>query len=73
MNLSELKIGQHAIVDSITDKDLSLKLLELGCILGNSIKLESIAPLGDPLVIKINDSNFGVRKDEAKCILIREK
>jgi hypothetical protein len=30
--LSELKKGQQAVIESFTDYDMSLKLLEMGCI-----------------------------------------
>ena len=43
--LSELKKGQKGIIDSFTDYELSLKLLEMGCIPGEIIEVIRIAPL----------------------------
>ena len=43
-NLSELKIGQSAIIDSFTDKEMALKLMEMGCTPGEIVKLDQIAP-----------------------------
>ena len=51
--LSELKRGQNGVIDSFTDYELSLKLLEMGCIPGEKIEVIRIAPLGDPIAISI--------------------
>ena len=42
--LSELKRGQNGVIDSFTDYELSLKLLEMGCIPGEKIEVIRIAP-----------------------------
>ncbi len=50
-NLSSLRKGQTAVIDSFTDYELSLKLLEMGCLPGETIEVIRIAPLGDPIAI----------------------
>ncbi|MFI5222009.1 MAG: ferrous iron transport protein A, partial [Bacteroidia bacterium] len=52
MNLSQLKYGQQAEVKSVTDNELSLKLLEMGLLPGETVSLENIAPFGDPIAIR---------------------
>ena len=69
--LSELKRGQRAVIDSFTDYDLSLKLLEMGCIPGEIIELSRIAPLGDPIAISVSGYQLSLRKDEAATILVK--
>ena len=69
--LSELKKGQEAVIDSFTDYDLSLKLLEMGCIPGEVIHVTRIAPLGDPMAIWVSGYQLSLRKDEAATIRVR--
>jgi ferrous iron transport protein A len=69
-NLADLKIGQSAIIDSFTDKVMALKLLEMGCTPGEVVKLDCIAPLGDPIAIKVAGYILSLRKDEASTVLI---
>lgn len=69
--LSELKIGQKALITSFTDDDLSLKLLEMGCLPGTKIIIENVAPLGCPVCIRVNNNNqLAIRKSEAKTIIV---
>lgn len=71
-NLSQLKVGESAIIDSFTDKIMALKLLEMGCTPGEVIKLDRIAPLGDPIAISVSGYLLSLRKEEAATILITQ-
>jgi ferrous iron transport protein A len=68
--LSELKKGQKATITEINIEEIPLKLLEMGCLPGNSVELLQIAPLGDPYYFSINDSHVAIRKETAKEILV---
>ena len=69
--LAELRIGQSAIIDSFTDKEVSVKLLEMGCLPGEEVLLKNIAPLGDPIAIYVSGYTLGLRKSEAASVIIR--
>jgi len=69
--LSDLRPGQEAIIDSFTDYELSLKLLEMGCIPGEAIRVTRIAPLGDPMAIWVSGYQLSLRKDEAATVRVR--
>jgi ferrous iron transport protein A len=70
LKLSELQLGEKALIVSFTDKRMALKLLEMGCIPGEKISLESIAPLGDPIAINVSGYLLSLRKQEASTILV---
>ena len=70
MLLSDLKIGEYAMIESILDEGLSLKLYEMGCLPGVFVFMQNIAPLGDPMVIKVGDYLLGLRKDEARNVCV---
>jgi ferrous iron transport protein A len=69
--LSELKLGQKGIIESFTDYELSLKLLEMGCIPGEEVELIRIAPFGDPVAISVSGYILSLRKDEAATVKLR--
>jgi Fe2+ transport system protein FeoA len=46
------------------------RLLEHGFLPGIEISLVGIAPMGDPLEVKIRGAYFTLRKEEAKLILL---
>ena len=68
ITLSELKKGQKAIIAEVNIEEIPLKLLEMGCLPGNSVELLQIAPLGDPYYFTINDSHVAIRKETANEI-----
>lgn len=47
---------------------IPLKLLEMGCLPGNTVELLQVAPLGDPLYINVNDSHVAIRLETARQI-----
>ena len=69
--LSELKLGQKGVIDSFTDYELSLKLLEMGCIPGEEVELIRIAPFGDPFAISVSGYILSLRKDEAATVKLQ--
>lgn len=73
MRLSELKSGQHGIILSFESSELELKLMEMGCIPGEEVVVEQIAPLGDPISIRIAGYSLSLRKSEARQILVENK
>ena len=68
--LSQLKLGESGIIDSFTDKDMSLKLLEMGCTPGELVTLDRIAPMGDPIAINVAGYLLSLRKEEASTVLV---
>ena len=63
--ISSLKKGEKAIISSFDVESIPLKLLEMGCLPGNSVELLQIAPFGDPLYLNINGSHVAIRLETA--------
>lgn len=70
--LSELSAGSRAKVHSFDKNDVFLKLMEMGCVPGEIIKVEKIAPLGDPISIVVAGYNLSLRLDEAENIFVEQ-
>jgi ferrous iron transport protein A len=71
--LSELKMGESGIIHSFENDDIFLKLMEMGCIPGELITVEQIAPLGDPISISVAGYLLSLRMNEADSIFIAPK
>ena len=59
------------ITDS-SSNDIPLKLLEMGCLPGNEVKLLQLAPFSDPMYLNVNDSFLAIRKETASLIVIEK-
>ena len=70
-SVRDLKIGETGVIQRLKDPEMGLKLLEMGCIPGAQVKLNSRAPLGDPITIIVNDYTLSLRLDEAETILLK--
>jgi ferrous iron transport protein A len=68
--LSELAPGDHGIILKFNNNDLFLKLMEMGCLPGEEIILEQIAPLGDPISVTIAGYSLSLRLNEAENIFV---
>lgn len=68
--LANLRKGEKAIIKDFDVDVIPLKLLEMGCLPGNEVRLLQIAPLGDPLYLDINGSHLAIRMETAREIAI---
>jgi ferrous iron transport protein A len=68
--LSELKPGQQAIIKEFNSLEIHLKLMEMGCLPGEKISIEKIAPLGDPVSISVSGYTLSLRLNEAENIVV---
>lgn len=68
--LSELKVGAVARILSFENNELFLKLMEMGCVPGEYVRVEQIAPLGDPISITVSGYNLSLRISEADSIFV---
>jgi ferrous iron transport protein A len=73
IKLADLKQGEESIIDSFSDTEMSLKLMEMGCLPGEKVSIERRAPLGDPIAISISGYLLSVRKDEADTVLVQQE
>ncbi len=69
--LSNLKAHSKGKVRQISGHGaLKKKLLDMGIIPGSELEVLRVAPLGDPIEIRIKGYNLSLRKEEAKQIQI---
>ncbi len=72
IRLSELRVGVKARIISFEKDEIFIKLMEMGCIPGEVIKIEQVAPLGDPISISVAGYCLSLRLNEAHSIFVEE-
>jgi ferrous iron transport protein A len=70
LTLADLKRGQQGIIKDVSSIHIPLKLLEMGCLPGNTVELVQVAPFADPMYLNINGTHLAIRKETAIHILI---
>lgn len=71
MKLSELAVGASAVVREMPKTgNAFVRLREMGMLAGTRVSLVRIAPMGDPLEIKLRGYHLTLRKSEAEHVLV---
>ncbi|AKG54191.1 ferrous iron transport protein A [Dehalogenimonas sp. WBC-2] len=68
--MSELKKGERGKIVSISSGSFRQRLLGMGLVTGSEVEMIGVAPLGDPIEVKIKGYNLTLRKNEAATITV---
>jgi ferrous iron transport protein A len=69
--LDQLKVSQQASIEAVQGNDTMMqRLLEMGLLEGVPIEVVGIAPLGDPIEIRLRDYRLSLRRSEAARITV---
>jgi Fe2+ transport system protein FeoA len=68
MKLSELNPGQTAVITTIHEGQYSLRIMELGLVVGAKVSFDSKAPMGDPIAFSLGNSKISMRKTDANMV-----
>jgi DtxR family Mn-dependent transcriptional regulator len=70
--LSDLRECDSAVIDHLicSDSNKIRRLVSMGFVPGRSVTLEEIAPMGGPLLVKIEDSRIALAKDYARLVQV---
>lgn len=69
--LKSLNPGESGTIIMIKGKGpIKRRLMDMGIVRGCEVKVEKVAPLGDPIEIKVKDYSLTLRKEDAENILI---
>jgi Fe2+ transport system protein FeoA len=73
MTIDDLKIGQSGTIDKVGGEGaLRLRFLDMGLIPGTAVKLQKIAPMGDPIQIQVRGYELTIRREDARHITLKE-
>ena len=74
MTIDDLKIGQTGTIDKVGGEGaLRLRFLDMGLIPGTSVKLQKVAPMGDPIQIQVRGYELTIRREDARRITLMEE
>lgn len=71
LKLSELAVNQSGTIREMPKAGVAfIRLREMGLMAGTPVRLVRVAPLGDPIEIKVRGYSLTLRKSEAAEILV---
>ena len=74
MTLDLLPLGQEAVITAVGGAGaLRLRLLDMGLIPKITVRVEKIAPLGDPIELRVRGYALSLRKEDARNIHVEVK
>jgi len=74
LRLSDLKAGDRARVTAIkAEASIQQRLQEMGITRGESLVVEKMAPLGDPMELLIRSYHLSLRREEGACIYVEKE
>ena len=68
--LSTLRRGEGGVVVEMEKSAVTLQLMEMGILPGEYIEVDRIAPLGDPMSVKVSGALLSLRREEAAAVLV---
>ena len=72
MTLDQLPIGQEAVITRVGGQGaLRCRRLDMGLIPKTAVRVEKIAPLGDPLELRVRGYSLSLRKEDARNIDVK--
>ena len=73
MTVADLKIGEKALIVDCKETQIPLKLMEMGCLPNQELRIVQLAPFSDPIYLEVNGSFIAIRKETAEHIKVRTK
>ena len=72
--LSEFKPGEKGTVKQVVaEGKIKRRMFDMGVTPGAEIVLRKVAPLGDPLEVRLRGYELSLRKSEAQCVRMEVK
>lgn len=72
MTLAELSPGETGFIVSVGGAGpLRRRLMDMGLLPGQAVKVEKVAPLGDPIEVTIRSYALSLRRQEAEGVEVR--
>ena len=74
MTLDTLPLNRDAIITAVGGEGpLRCRLLDMGLIPNTSVRVEKVAPLGDPIELRVRGYALSLRKEDARSIEVEVK
>lgn len=73
MTLDQLPVGKPAVITAVGGEGaLRLRLLDMGLIPHTRVTVQKIAPMGDPMELRVRGYELTLRLEDARKITVEE-
>ena len=73
MTINDLQIGEQGCISKVGGEGaLRLRFLDMGLIPGTMVRLQKVAPMGDPIQIQVRGYELTIRREDARRITLKE-
>lgn len=73
MTLEDAEIAVPVTVETVGgERSFRRRMMELGLLPGTSVELVRVAPLGDPLELRVRGCSLSIRRSEARAIAVAQ-
>jgi Fe2+ transport system protein FeoA len=69
-SLGEMQVGEKGSISRVAGGEVRRRLLDMGVTPQTVVAVERIAPLGDPIWIRLRSYQLSLRKDEAANVFV---
>ncbi len=70
--LSDMKPGDTGLIHQIIGHDhICQRLMEMGILEGEQVEFVTVAPLGDPIEIRVSGYLLSLRRNEAARVIVQ--
>ncbi len=74
MTLDQLPVGQSGTITAVGgESPLRCRLLDMGLIPGTAVTVRKVAPMGDPMELRLRGYELTLRKADAANITVEQK
>ncbi len=69
--LADLKVGEEARVTNVgCERGIARRLMEMGLLPGTVVRVARVAPLGDPIELRLRSYSLSIRSVEARAVTV---
>ena len=69
--LKDVKVGETAVVLKLTGEGaVKRRMMDMGVTKGTAITVRKVAPLGDPIEVRVRGYELSIRKADAQLITV---
>lgn len=69
MTLKDVEIGKTVVINKIVGQgSLKRRIMDMGLTRGTEVTIQKVAPLGDPIQLKVRGYELTIRKTDADMI-----
>lgn len=74
VSLDQLKVGEHGIIVNVHGTgSIKRRLMDMGLTKGTRVKVVKLAPLGDPMELRVRGYELSLRKTESEMIIVSKE